>query len=534
MDYGKIPPKEFDALTRAYLKQYTVSRRGFMAGAAALTTLATTGLPSRALASGGTGLLRVGRADEPDTLDPHKTNLSISSATLALIVDPLARRDLDGNLIPGLAESWEFSNENKTLTFKLKPGVVFHDGSPLNAEAVAWTVARHLDPATAAASKSFLGPIINAEVVDDMLVAYHFKDAFIPVWVGLSNPYTSPLSRKAIEEMGDRFGRAPVGTGPFKAVSWSSDRGIRFERNENYGAVGEVPKIEAVEFVHYPEDTTRLAAFETGEINAMFHSGAVPVNAVKRLKDNADAIVLERASERVCTLMFNVTKTHIDNPLIRQAICHAIDLEPIIAFGIEDQAVPAVSPVGSAMPGFSAKAGASGYDYDVEKAKALMAESGVTLPLKLELLSKEEPITRRTCEVIQAQLAEIGIEISLGLTPVANWIKEARGGAGDLNLMTYSFGEADILFTTFHSTGSLNFVKQDAALLDDKLALQRTLADPAARQALLDELQATIMREAWWKPLYEPLNFAVVSKDFEGAALDSRGAIRPEMLSKKS
>ncbi|MGE4325956.1 MAG: ABC transporter substrate-binding protein [Pseudodonghicola sp.] len=534
MDPRKLSPQEFDAAARAYLKQYVLSRRGFLSGAASLGALAMTGLPGMARAEGGQGVLRVGRADEPDTLDPHKTNLSISSATLAFLIDPLAKRDVDGNLVPGLAESWEFSNENKTLTFKLKPGILFHDGTPCNAEAVAWTVARHLDPATAAPSKNFLGPIESAEAVDDLLVAYHFKNAFIPVWVGLSNAYTGPLSRKAVEEMGDRFGRAPVGAGPFKAASWSSDRGIRFERNENYGPVAEPAKIEAVEFLHYPEDTTRLAAFETGEINAMFTSGAVPVSAVKRLKENPDARVIERPSERVCTLMMNLDKPPLDNLKVRQAIAHAINLEPVVAFGIDGQAVPATSPVGSAIPGYSAATQDLGYAYDPEKAKALLAEAGITTPITLDLLAKEEPITRRTCEVIQAQLAEIGIEVKLGLTPVANWIKEARAGGGDLNVMTYTYSEADILYMTFHSTGSLNFVHQTPEGTDAKLELQRTLANPAERQAVLDELQAMVIDQALWKPLYEPLSFAVVSTDVEGAQMDARGAVRAEMLSVSS
>lgn len=534
MDYSKLSGKEFDALTRAYFKRHALSRRGFMAGIAGAGALAGLGMPGMAFASGGSGVLRVGRADEPDTLDPQKTNLSISSMTLAWVVDPLAKRDIEGNVVPGLAESWEFSNENKTLTFKMKKGVLFHDGTPCDAPAVAWSVARHLDPATASPSKNFLGPLDKAEAIDDELIAFHFKNAFVPVWIGLTNGYTGPLSKKAIEEMGDRFGRTPVGAGPFKATSWSADRGIRFERNEQYGAVGEVPKIEAVEFIHYPEDTTRLAAFETGEINAMFNSSAVPVGAVERLKKDENAIVLERPAQRACVLMFNLKKPNIDNLKVRQAIAHAIDLEPVIAFGIDGQAIAATSPLGSAIPGYTPKSKDWGYGYDVEKAKALMAESGVALPLKLELLSKEESVTRRTCEVLQAQLAEIGIELSLNLSPVANWSKEARAGGGDLNVMTYGYGDADLLHMAFHSTGSLNFVHATPEGMEAKLELQRVESNPEERQATLDELQQTILDEVLWKPLYEPLGFAVVSKDVSDAVLDSRGYVRIDLLSVKS
>ncbi|WP_158970314.1 ABC transporter substrate-binding protein [Chachezhania sediminis] len=530
MDPRKMSPQEFDAAARAYLKSFVQSRRGFLGGAASLGALALTGLPGIARAEGGSGVLRVGRADEPDSLDPQKTNLSISSATLAYIVEPMAKRDVDGNLGPGVAESWEFTNENKTLIFRLKPDMVFQDGTPLNAEAVAWSVRRHMDPATASPSKGMLGPLVDVEVLDDLTIAYNFENAFIPVFVGLSNPYTGPLSKAAVEKEGDAFGRAPVAAGPFKFESWSSDRGIRLARNELYGPIDEPPLIEAIEFIQYPEDTTRLAAFETGEINAMFNSGSVPVTAIGRLKDNPDAIVMERPSERCCTLMFNLNMAPLDDIRVRQAISHAIDTDVVVAFGIDGQAVPATSPVASAIPGYSPATKEMGYGYDPEKAKALLAEAGVELPLKLELLSKEEPITRRTCEVIQAQLAEVGVELSLGLTPVGDWIKRARAGEGDLNLMTYTFSDADIMFMCFHSTGSLNFVHQLPEGTDAKLELQRTLAVPAERQAVLDELQAMVIEDALWKPLYEPMSFGVVASDVHGAVMDARGAVRAEKI----
>lgn len=152
MSLRTLTPEQFDALARSYLKQATLTRRAFLGGAAALTATAMLGLPGKALAEQTGGTLRVGRSEEPDTLDPHKTTLSVSSTTMDMIYEPLARAGFDGEVLPGLAESWAFSNDNKTLTFKLKPGVKFHDGTPCDAEAVAWTVARHLAPEAASPS----------------------------------------------------------------------------------------------------------------------------------------------------------------------------------------------------------------------------------------------------------------------------------------------------------------------------------------------------------------------------------------------
>jgi peptide/nickel transport system substrate-binding protein len=292
MQLSDLSPAEFDKLTQDHLRQQMISRRGVLLGGAAASAAAMLGTPAFAQAKKG-GTFRVGRSEEPDTLDPHKTTLSISSMTMQSIYEPLARRDVNGNVVPALAERWEFSNGNKTVTFFLKPGGTFHDGTPVDAEAVAWTVARHTSPATASPSAFFLGPIERAEVVNPTTVAYHYKEPFVAIWVGLTLGYCAPISKKAVETLGDRFGRQPVGAGPFRFVSWSPDRGIRLERYKDY-KYGPTPNIDAVEFLHYPEDATRLAALETGEINAIYSGQSVPLDAIRRVRGRDNVVLIQR------------------------------------------------------------------------------------------------------------------------------------------------------------------------------------------------------------------------------------------------
>lgn len=534
MSLTKYSPQEFDALARDYLKRTNLSRRTFLAGAAAFGAAIGIGLPSAAMAQDGSGVLRVGRSEEPDTLDPHRTTLSVASITMDLIYEPLVRRDYEGNLVPGLAESWEFSNENRTLTFKLKPGVTFHDGTPCDAEAVAWTVARHIDPANASPSAFFLGPLERAEAIDPLTVAYHFTEPFVPVWVGLTLGYAAPVSPKAVEAAGDQYGRQPVGAGPFRLASWSTDRGMRLERNADYAAINPPPSIEAVEFFHYPEDATRLAAFETGEINAMYTGGSVPLDAVRRLRNNPDAVVLERPAQMMRALVFNQRRAPFDNADVRKAFAHAIDIERLIAFTLDGNAAPASSPIASSISGYSPATADLAYKYDPDAARKLLADAGHAEGLTVTLVTNDNAVIRRAAEVIQAQLAEVGVQVVIETLPIAQWSAVTAQGEQDMVISTYSYTDADIVYPVLHTTGALNRAFHDNAELDAMIAEQRITVDQAARQEILDKIQALVVTEAYWKPLFEPLNFAVVSTNVEGAQLYPGGEIRPDLLNVKS
>lgn len=525
MSLSDLSPQAFDRLTRDYLKRVALPRRGLLAGAAAIAgTLSLGGRPGFAAGPQAGGTLRVGRAEEPDTLDPHKTTLSVSSMTMDQIYEPLARRDFDNTVVPGLAESWEFSNGNRTLTFKLKPGARFHDGTPLDADAVAWTVARHLDPATASTSTFFLGPLDRAEALDPETVAYHYTEPFVPVWVGLTLGYTAPMSRAAVAEKGDRIGREPVGGGPFRLVSWSADRGMRLERFEDY-AVNPRPHLDAIEFIHYPEDSTRLAALESGEINAVYFGASVPLDAVRRLRRNPDLSLQERPAQMMRTLIFNQSMPPFDTLEVRQAFSHAIDQERLIAFALDGHAVPAHSPIASSIIGFDPAVKDKGYGYDPERARALLARNGIAEGFECTLICNDTPVIRRSAEVVQAQLREIGVAVSIESLPIAQWAALSSQGGHHISLSTYTYPDADIVFPAIHTTGALNRMFKTYPELDAMIERQRVTADQEARQAVLNDIQDFVITGAHWKPLFEPLNFAVFSDEVRNARLMAGGDV---------
>ena len=355
-DKKPLTDMTFEERTYAYARAWAqMSRRDFLKTGAALggaAAFAGLGMP-RAHAAKPGGTLRIARGQESDTLDPQKTTLLVAHEIMWQVYDSLVYLDEKGTVYPGLATSWEFSNEGKTVTLKLREGVNFHDGSPFNAEVVRWTVERHLADTTASPTSWMLGPIAGTEVIDDMTIAYHYTDPFVPLWVGLGYSYCAPISKAAVEAQGDAFGRNPSGTGPFKFVRWDPDQGIELVRNDEhnwatpwYSNEGNA-YLERVEYVVIPEDATRLAALFSGDVDCISGTDAVPVDKLRQIEATEGYKTYSRPAVGVFFAMMNQKMAPMDDVRVRQAINYAVNREKIIALVLDGQGQSAFSPVAS-------------------------------------------------------------------------------------------------------------------------------------------------------------------------------------------
>jgi peptide/nickel transport system substrate-binding protein len=518
MSLGSMKAQQFLALTEDYARRHALSRRAFVAAAGAAGALAVGGGDAWAQTAKRGGVLRMGRAEEPDTFDPHKAISAIGSATMLLFLEPPARLDANGKIVPAFAQSWELADQNRTLIFHLRPGATFHDGTPANSAAVVYTVHRHLDPATASPTKAILGPLEKAEAIDDMTVAYHYREPFVPIWVGLTSSYCGIISPTAMEASKGGFGRNPVGSGPFRFKYWTPDRGLRVERFDGYKPYAP-PLLDALETIQYPEDATRLAALDSGEINGIYFGQSVPPDRVRSLKGNDDITLLSKPAQSMRAIAFNQQLAPMNNPKVRQALSHAVDARKAVALGLDDNAKVAHGPLASTIIGYSPAVEHLGYLFDPAKARQLLAEAGVGSALSLRMLTNDQTAIRRTAEVVQAQLKDVGVAVEVQSVPLAQWVALSKKGDYHLTYTTYSYPEADVLYLYFHSTGSLNRNFGGTPELDSMLAAQRVEFDPAKRQALLDKIQATIVTDAYWIPLFEPLSFAALSKSVHGEIL---------------
>ena len=522
MRLGGLAARRFQALTEAYLGRHLASRRGLLGSLAAAAALGIR--PAQAQAPRRGGVLRLGRAEEPDTFDPHKAISAIGSATMLMFLEPPARIDGQGKLVPGFAESWEFADQNRTIIFHLRREATFHDGTAADAAAVVYTVRRHLDPATASPTRSLLGSLQQADALDAWTVAYHYKEPFVPVWLGLTSAYCGIISPTATEAAKGQIGRRPVGSGPFRFRSWTPDAGLRVERFEGYKP-RPAALVDAIESVQYPEDGTRLAALESGEISGVYFGQSVPPDRVRGLRGRSDINLLSNSAQSMRAIAFNQSRPPMNDPKVRQALSHAVDAAKVIALGLDGNAKVALGPLASTITGASSMVEQWGYRPDQARARQLLAEAGAGAGLTLRMLTNDSPAIRRTAEVVAAQLQEVGVTLATQSVPLAEWVALSKRGDQHLTYTTYSYSDADVLYLYFHSSGSLNRNFTENTELDEMLAAQRIEFDPAKRQALLDRIQETVVKGAYWIPLFEPLSFAAFAPSVHGAALRVDGDI---------
>ena len=385
-------------------------------------------------------------------------------------------------------------------------------GRPLDAKAVEFTVKRHLAPETKSRNAFLLGPIDRAEAVDDMTVVYHFKQPYVALWASFFLPYTAPLSPTAAEKHGiDGFGRNPVGTGPFRFVDWDANDVIKLARfdehvwpspwyRNNRGPAW----IDTAEYRTIPEPSTRIASLLSGEINIIAGSGdAVPADKVKQLEGTEGIKVMAQPALGVHAVVFSHKAGPTDDARVRKAICHALNREKVLAFALNGNGKIATSPLASAFPGFDESAGDSGYGHDPDKARALLAEAGHGDGLELTYLGNDGAISRAIGEILQADLASVGVALKLENLPNAEYGSLRRQGRHNVIYLNYSFVEPDILRHLLGKGAPLNFTHADAARVHELASAQVVEFDPMKRQKMLHEMQQITVREAHWLPIVE-------------------------------
>lgn len=531
---GQTTGTSFEQQTYAHARRWAqTTRRDFLRTAAvglggASLAAAGAGLPSAHAQQTG-GFLRIARSQESDTLDPHKTSLLVAHEVAWQIYDSLIYLDESGEVYPGLALSWEFSNDNKTLTFTLRPDVNFHDGTPFNADAVKFTVERHLDPATASPTAWILGPIDRVEVIDDLTVAYHYTEPFVALWVGLSYSYCAPISPAAVEQHGEQFGRNPVGTGPFRFVEWVPDQGITLERNEEhdwatpmYTNTGK-PLLDGAAYVVIPEDATRIAALSSGEIDVISGTDSVPVDKIRQLEQMDGIKVYTRPAVGLYYCYINTNIEPMNDVRVRKAMNFAIDKEKMIALVLDGSGQQAYSPVGSAFAHYNPEVETIGYDYDLEKARSLMQEAGQEAGFSMDFLVIESPTYRRIAEVIQQDLAQINIQVNIQSYPVGELFALAPKGEAGLTFFYYTYSDPDLIYALLKSGEAMSWSFQENAELDSLLEQQRVTFEPEKRQELLDRIQVIAVEDALWLYLYEGVYVAAMREVVQGLTLDTVG-----------
>ncbi|EFO80320.1 extracellular solute-binding protein, family 5 [Oscillochloris trichoides DG-6] len=506
---------------------------------AAATTEATTEPTTAATEPVMGGTVTRAITAEPTSLDPHAAPGSGQNIILPYIFDTLIFRDMDNTYKPYLAKSWEISEDGLTVTFTLRDDVTFHDGTPLNADAVVFTFNRFKDAKTS--SGEGLAMMTGVEAVDAYTVRFTFSAPSAVFFSTLVTPYAGIVSPTAVEAEGDAFGQQPVGSGPFKIAEWQQGTAVVLERNPDYKWSPETisnpgaPYIDNVVFKVIPDAATQLAALQAGEVDLIFVNSP---NHISKLTEDSTVQLIETQLNSMVYLGFNCAKAPFDDVKVRQALSHAINKDEILLAALNGMGQVAFAPMAPTLPGFDASLKDLELGYDPAKATELLTEAGFApgpdgtmtkddQALNLVLLTFARAPNEDVATLIQNQLKAIGVNVEIQQFDTATAAKAATEGQFHLILWRYDRNDADVLNVNLHSDriGSSNRFGYSNPEVDALLDQAAQELDETKRAALYVEAQKLIMPDAPWQPLYIPVDVLAISKRVEGFHLASMGRI---------
>ncbi|MBI4061627.1 MAG: ABC transporter substrate-binding protein [Elusimicrobia bacterium] len=382
---------------------------------------------------------------DPPSLNPLKEFSEKNHTIIQQIFDGLVRFDPEGNVEPALASDWRWIDE-KTLEMRLRPGVRFHDGEPMNAESVRFSLEKFVDPKSGFPGAGFLGSIERVEVVDaeTVRIKTRFPDGIL--LNRLAGLVTIMPPRYIAARGEEYFGAHPVGTGAFRFVSWEAGSKIVLEANEHYWADG-YPKFRGLVFHFLPVDK-QVSGLLDGTIDVVTE---LPGTATLKVVKSGIADVVKKESFYTIGSSVNVSSGPLADKRVRQAINHAINREELVRYDLLGNGKPLAT---------LSMAGETGHDpslrpyaYDPDKARRLLREAGYPNGVKLRAIVKMQG--ERTMRIISTHLARVGIVVDQYLSTDGNTIQEIRDNYWDFTMggcpdpMAHSFFIQSVFLSSF-------------------------------------------------------------------------------------
>lgn len=446
-----------------------------------------TGVASAALAVAATTALAkdditVAMQLEPPHLDPTSAAAgAIDSVLYTNVFEGLTRFMGDGSVVPGLAESWEISEDGLTYTFKLREGVTFHDGTTMDAEDVKFTLDRINAEDSANAQKALYSAISEVNVIDPQTVE-----------VTLSEPNGNMLFNLAwgdavivAPESVETIKQTPIGTGAFKFENWNQGDKITLTRNEDYW--GEAPALASATFKFISDPTAAFASVMAEDVD-VFTGFPAPEN-IPQFEADPRFQVLIGSTEGETILSINNQREPFDNVKVREAVAHAIDRQAIIDGAMFGYGMPIGTHFAPHNPDYVDLTEMS--SYDPEKSKALLAEAGFPDGFETTLHLPPPSYARRGGEIIAAQLAEVGIKAQITNVEWAQWLETVFKGK-DFGLSIVSHTEP--MDINIYANPDYYFQYDNAEFQSLMTEFNRT-ADPAARSEMLAKAQRIIAED---------------------------------------
>ena len=433
-----------------------------------------------------------------------------------VLYDRLVTFDASLDIVPQLATSWETSDDGLTWTFELRPGVTFHDGTAFDADAVVFNIERMMDTDRNPTNRPLWNPVSGVEATGPLTVSISTAEPFSALLNTLAHGSGSMVSPAASERYGDdNIATNPVGTGPFRLAEFEPGQLVVLEAYDGYW--GDAPPSDRLEFRYVPEASTRISALRTGQVDVI---DAVPPQLAVTLEADPNVQVLTTPGLRPMGFALMTERAPLDDVRVRQALNYAIPKDAIAQGIFQGFATPADSPLAFNTTGY-ARAGS--FDYDPERAGALLEEAGWVAGtdgvrqkdgerLAFTLYTPEGlfPGDIDIAEVVASSLGAVGADIDIVVIERAAYWDTLRVPPAEIAWDIGQFGfnpsnadgvyHLDALFTSNPpgeaALGAWNIVRLDSPEIDELIATAKTAIDPAVRDAAMAEAQRLIWEEA--------------------------------------
>ena len=444
-------------------------------------------------------------------LDPHIASATPDKGLLNWMFNGLVRirpGKISPEFIePDLAESWTSNPAGTEWTFKIRRGVQCHHGyGEFTAEDAAYSIKRAGNKATSSYSNDF-SAVDKVEAIDKSTLKITLKNPVAGFLGYVANVNGGNMvCKKAAEEMGENFGKKPIGTGPFMFSEYQPQQYVKLVANKQYfrGA----PMLEDITFRYIPADSSRDLAFQSGELDMIY--GKQDQTWMDRTAKVPGVKVIAMEPGELSVLSLNITVKPLDDLRVRQAIAYAIDRKAIVVFKGAGSSREAVSVVPSGYLGTDEKAPL--YPYDPAKAKALLTEAGYPNGITIKTIHTTLTGMQTLIEAVQAQLKKVGINLDIELVEHATYHAQIRKDLSPLvHYQAARFPVADVYLTQFFDSKSIvgtpsavtNFSHCNVA--DDEIRAARTATDPVKQKALWKTAQEKIIKAVCAVPVYEQL-----------------------------
>lgn len=465
----------------------------------------------------GAGNLVAAIAGEPDQLDPHKTSAYFSFEVLENVFDTLVEPDADLEMKPALAESWQVSPDELTWTFRLRPGVRFHNGDPLTAEDVVFSYRRIIDEELTNVDK--FSAVADVSAPDPATVVIRLDRPTPNLLTNLGGfKGMAIVSRRNVES--GEIATNPVGTGPFAFAGQRSGDSITLRANPDYW--GGPPKVPGVTFRFISEPSTALSALQAGEVD---WTDSIPTQRVSQLEGDDSLSLAVTPSNDYWYLALNNAKPPWNDVRVRQAIAYGIDRDAIVAATSYGTAALNQLAIPEGNPWFTPY---DTYSYDVDRATSLLQEAG-SQPQDLDMLvTSEYPETVTAAQIIADNLAPLGITVNIRTVDFATWLDEQNNGNFDMLMMGWlgNIDPDDFYYAQHHTDGTSNAQKFSDPEVDRLLDAGRVETDRDARADDYAKAATLIADNVSYIYLYNPSVIQAWTPALHGYEARRDGAIR--------